>query len=262
MTRPALSEEAPPAPIRPPVESRAGAISVPVWRSLAILVLGIGVWLFYWLKPTPNLSPQSGVVMHLPGFVSVGSGFIGQAGEESTAEKSILPPDTGFLRKIYRDYSGPTQVACTIVLSGALQQSIHRPEVCLLGQGFNITDQEDIPIRLKSGHELTVRNLTIKRATTFQGRAIQSTALNMYWFVGEKITTPSHVTRVFLTSWDRIFHNRAHRWAYVTVNASVMRDFVPDGLDAAQTQALLVNFIREIVPSFQKSEMDPDTLTP
>jgi hypothetical protein len=77
----------------------------------------------------------------------------------------------------------------------------------------------------------------------------------MYWFVGEKISTPSHLERAFLTSWDRIVHNRAHRWAYITVMAQITKNLRPDGLDAAQTRKLMTDFIRDVVPSFEKDEM-------
>ena len=256
-----LSEAAPAGPVaaqKPPARPE-----VPVWRSVAVLLLGIFVCVVYWTKPPAALPPQSGVVMHLPGFIDVGSGFVGQNAEVTQAEHTILPQDTEFARKNYLDYPGPDEIFCSIVLSGAMQQSIHRPEACLVAQGWSITNREDIPIRLESGHELTVRNLTIKRVLSVNGRSLTIRDYNMYWFVGENVTTPSHVTRMFLNSWDRIVHNRAHRWAYVTVSSPITRDFRPNGLDADQTRTLLIQFIRYVVPYFQKSEMPAaDAATP
>jgi hypothetical protein len=257
MIRHAVSENPPAGGSLAEAPKKRAVVSnpVPLWRSLVILALGILVWLLYWTKPVPALPPEAGVVMSLPPYLNLGLGYVGEDAEVTPAEHRILPKDTGFERKNYRDFLGPNQIFCSIVLSGAQQQSIHRPEVCLVAQGWSIINAEDLPIRLKSGRELTVRNLTIRRTISHEGRSITITGYNMYWFVGENVTTPSHLTRVFLTSWDRIFHNRAHRWAYVTVSSPITKDLRPDGLDAAQTRALLVAFIREVVPYFQKSEM-------
>jgi hypothetical protein len=99
--------------------------------------------------------------------------------------------------------------------------------------------------------------LTIQHAHQYQGQPVTLTAYDMYWFVGEKVTTPSHLQRTFLTSWDRIVHNRAHRWAYVTVMSQITNNLRPNGLDATQTRTMMLDFIRAVVPSFQKDEM-PD----
>jgi hypothetical protein len=261
MTPHALSEAPATAPVPPPAPARNGGNvrPPPLWKSGAVLLLGASVGLLCWAKPVPSMAPQAGVVMHLPGYVAAGSGFLGENAEETQAERNILPPDTGFLRKIYRDYPGPSEIVCTIVLSGAMQQSIHRPEVCLVAQGWSITNEENLAIHLKSGRLLTVRNLTTRRVATQEGHAVTQTRYNMYWFVGENTTTASHLMRVFLTSWDRIAHNRAHRWAYVTVAAPITQGIRTNGLDAAATQALMVEFIRQVVPDFQRSEMPDET---
>jgi hypothetical protein len=248
----------------PPDFKRSEAVAsggVPLWRSVALLLIGGVVWLFFYEKPHATIPPQAGVVMHLPGYVEVGGGFVGTTVPVSEAEHLILPKDTEFVRKDYRDFPGPDDIFCGIVLSGAAQQSIHRPEVCLVAQGWNITDQEDIPIRLDSGHLLTVRNLTIKRTEMIDNKPITIVRYNMYWFVGEKVTTPYHYMRIFLSSWDRIVHNRAHRWAYVTVAAMITKDLIPNGLTPEQTKAGMIDFIKKIVPTFQKSEMPPETAT-
>ena len=236
----------------------AGRSPVPLWRSAAVLVVAMLVWLFFWFNPPPVLSPQSGVIMHLPSYVDVAGGLVGQSVPVTVAEKNILPKDTEFARKQYGDVATQTSVFCSIVLSGATDQSIHRPEVCLIAQGWSIANQENVPIRLASGHELTVRNLTIKRDVPYQGKSVTLTEYNMYWFVGENVTTPYHLVRIFLSSWDRIFHNRAHRWAYVTVSSLITGDLIKNGRDPQQTKALLTDFIQKVVPTFQKSEMPPE----
>jgi hypothetical protein len=226
-----------------------------MWRSLVVLLIGALIGICYWLRPPLTLPPQAGVVMYLPDYVRAESGFIGTPAQVTPAERRILPKDTEFARKLYRDFPGQDEIYCSIVLTGAMQQSIHRPEVCLVAQGWNIVNQEYVPIQLKSGHELVVCNLTIQRVLQNRGRPLTITDYDMYWFVGEKITTPSHLKRAFLTSWDRIFHNRAHRWAYITVQAQITNNLWPGGLDPVQTRNLMIEFIRNVVPSFEKEEM-------
>jgi hypothetical protein len=79
----------------------------------------------------------------------------------------------------------------------------------------------------------------------------------MYWYVADGLATQSHFERNVMSSWDRIMHNRDHRWAYVFAMSPVTQSLNPGGVDTAGTRKLLADFIREIVPTFEKSEMPP-----
>jgi hypothetical protein len=206
----------------------------------------------YWFNPPVSVQPQAGVVMNLP--ILVGD-YYGKQGEISKIELDILPKDTEFARRYYDDGHGH-QIICSIVLSGAEQRSIHRPEACLVGQGWDIIGQENVPIPLLSGHQLIARKLSLERRMTDRnGGTVIVRAFYVYWFVGQNVTTPSEMERVLLSNWDRVVHNRAHRWAYVSVFSPITDNLRPDGLSAAQTQAFLVDFTRQVVPTFQISEM-------
>jgi len=240
----------------PPGDRAAGAPDdlgeVPPWRSGVVLLLAAAAGLAYWFNPPLNVQPQSGVVMNLP--VTVGD-YSGKQGAITQIELDLLPKDTEFARRYYDDNHGH-QINCSIVLSGAEQRSIHRPEACLTGQGWTIVGQENIPIPLLSGHKLVARKLTLERQV--MGRNDEPFTLRafyVYWFVGQNVTTPSHFTRILLSNWDRVVHNRAHRWAYVSVFSLITENLRPDGLNAGQTQGLLVDFARQVVPTFQISEM-------
>jgi len=227
---------------------------VPLWRSGAVLLLTVVIGLAYWFNPPLNVLPQSGVVMDLP--VLVGD-YFSKKGEITPVELSLLPADTEFARRFYDDGRGD-QINCSIVLSGAQQASIHRPEACLVGQGWTIVGQENIPIPLHSGHNLVARKLTVERQVVGQNdEHITVQGFYVYWFVGQNVTTPSHFTRILLSNWDRAIYNRAHRWAYVSVFSLVTDNLRHDGLNPEQTQALLTSFIGRIVPTFQISEMPP-----
>jgi hypothetical protein len=217
-----------------------------------ILLLAAVVGLTYWFNPPLNVQPQAGVVMDLPAIVG---DYFGKLGQITEVELVELPKDTEFARRFYDDGHGH-QINCTIVLSGAEQRSIHRPEACLVGQGWTIVAQDYVPLPLPSGHPLMARRLSLERQVVAQsGEHLTLRAFYVYWFVGENVTTPSEMHRVLLSNWDRAIHNRAHRWAYVSIFSLLTNNLRPDGLDGAQTQAMLANFARQIVPTFQLSEM-------
>jgi hypothetical protein len=212
--------------------------------------------LAYWFNPPLDVQPQAGVLMDLPVFVG---DYFGKQGEITQIEHELLPKDTEFARRFYQDNHGH-QINCSIVLSGAEQRSIHRPEACLTGQGWSIVGQDYIPIPLESGHKMVARKLTLERQVPGpNNEQITVTAFYIYWFVGQNASTPSEMKRVLLSNWDRVIHNRSHRWAYVSVFSLVTDNLRPNGADAAQTEALLVDFTRQIVPTFQISEMPPQS---
>jgi hypothetical protein len=245
------SSRLPPGPA--PTDSSASDKSS-LRRAGILLLLALAIGCAYLFNPPPVQVAQSGVVMDLPVFVG---DYFGKQGEITPIELTLLPKDTEFARRFYDDSHGH-EINCSIVLSGAEQRSIHRPEACLVGQGWTIVGQEDVPMQLQSGHSLVVRNLTVERQVVTQdNQHVTVRGLYVYWFVGDKITTPSHFTRILLSNWDRVINNRAHRWAYVSMFSIVTDNLRPDGLSTDATKAMIVDFIKQIVPTFQKTEMPP-----
>ena len=233
-----------------PAPEDAGRVSL--WRSVVVLLLAALVGVAYWFNPPVNIHAQSGVVMDLP--VIVGD-YYGKPGEITQVERDLLPADTEFARRSYDDGRGH-QINCSIVLSGAEERSIHRPEGCLTGQGWDIVGQEYIPIPLLSGHKLTARRLSLERQVKLQNNeTVTVRAFYIYWFVGENVSTPSEIKRVLLSNWDRVMHNRSHRWAYVSFFSLVTDNLHPNGLNPDQTEAIMVDFAKQVVPTFQISEM-------
>ena len=230
------------------------------FRAGYVLALTLVTILVCVLVPEPKAGGESGVMTkdgqpQLP--EDIGELF-GHDQKISEAELYILPKDTSFARKSYGPPGTVDQqrILCSIILSGAEQRSIHRPEVCLVAQGWSIIGREDIPVHLNSGRTLVLRNFALQRNAVTQDNGHKIIrAYFMYWFVGENVTTPSEFTRIFVNSWDRVMHNRAHRWAYVSLLSPISNTIRPDGLNEAQTRTMMIDFIREAVPSFQKSEM-------
>lgn len=226
--------------------------SIPIWRSIVMATLAGGVIWLCLQNEDLNQSMEAGVVMKLPERVG---DFVGEPGEITEAERTILPDDTEFARMIYKDPGGD-QIMCSIVLSGGEKRSIHRPEICLPGQGWTVTSGEVVPVRLKNGRDLDVMMLTLTReAQTGPGKKVTIRSFYSYWFVGNDRSTPSHLDRIVLSSWDRIYHKINHRWAYNIVTATVMDNLKPGGKNAQETLEMLKEFIADVVPEFQKSEM-------
>jgi len=198
-----------------------------------------------------QVSPRTGVRLAADGVNPValpdhlGIDWVGQNAPVSAVEREVLPPDTGYSRKNYVSLRDRRQsVFLSIVLSGRDRTSIHRPEICLVGQGWTI--------RGRSTHEFVVGGrrfpatvLQIEREVTGpRGEVVRVPALLVYWFVGADRIVASHWERVFYTSLDRLRHLQAHRWAYV-----LMQTHALDGEAAALRR--IDEVLAGTLPAFQ-----------
>lgn len=156
----------------------------------------------------------------------------------SLGEWDILPKDTVLLKKRYFHNENPERtVFASIVLSGDDRSSIHRPEVCMVGQGNRIESSEVIEVSLDGREPLRVMVLNMSR--TIPGHPTFHTYY-AYWFVGKDKETPHHLERAVWMAWDRVFRNVSHRWAYLAVSG-------PRAADLSDTSHH--EQIREIVAS-------------
>ena len=170
------------------------------------------------------------------------------------AEKRMLPEDTRLVRRLYSNASGDS-ISCSIVLAGGEKRSIHRPEVCLPGQGWAIQSGEVVPVLLSNGKKLELMKLILERDQEQNpGKRIKAHAVFMYWFVGKGVTTPYHERRVFLSSWDRVIHNLNHRWAYVIVSSLVTDNLTDKGKNEQQISRTLLQFASEVGPMIMNKE--------
>ena len=217
----------------------------PTWK-IAIVLLLAGLTAFGFLGiQSVNTAGKTGASMHPPALVG---SFSGELQDVSLAEKTVLPADTEFAKMLYKNMRGD-QINFQIVLAGAEKRSIHRPQVCLKAQGWAIDASEVVPIKLSNGAILDVMQLTLSRPIEVSpGEFRTLSSVYNYWFVGDRVTTPSHWTRILLTSWDRVVHRRNHRWAYMIASASALKDFAPQGKTLGETQEILAAFIAEIAP--------------
>lgn len=160
----------------------------------------------------------------------------------SLAEKNLLPLDTVILKKRYMRASG-SMVHCTIVLSGKDRASIHRPEVCLVGQGRKIVDDflVSVPITDRPALDVKVLDLIFTPPAVGDTPPPRIAAYYAYWFVGKDRETPHHWQRMVWMGMDRVFRNVAHKWAYISVGGGRDRDNIA-------YKAEIEDFVRELYP--------------
>ncbi len=164
-----------------------------------------------------RLAPDGRDPVELPTFL--GTDWIGRMTPVTAVEREILPPDTGYSRKIYVPLADPTRgVFFSIVLSGRDRTSIHRPELCLVGQGWTIERSElhrfAYPAAM-GGNGFSATVLHVRREVTTPRGPVVVPQLVSYWFVGSDSVVATHWQRFAADAWNRLRHWRADRWAYV-----------------------------------------------
>lgn len=163
----------------------------------------------------------------------------------SLAERQLLPADTLGLKKSYRDAQGEV-IHASVVLSGKERGSIHRPQVCLVGQGRRIVGQSVMAVPLVGRDDLKIMVLDLVGATRMpDGRpGPDMTSYYAYWFVGKDRETPYHIERIAWMALDRVFRNVAHRWAYIALGGGRQ-----EGSDAHLGE--LREFVQAFYPQIQ-----------
>jgi len=142
----------------------------------------------------------------------------GEVREGAKAELKLLPPDTKIHKKQYKTEDG-VFLNAGIVLSGNDRASIHRPELCLTGQGSTITNSIPYIVEFEQRKPLEVKILELKKTgLTPQGESYTYSTFYAYWFVGKDRETSEHLKRMYYMATDRVFRNVAHRWAYISVS--------------------------------------------
>ncbi len=235
----------------------------PFLRSAILSTLVLASAAICLMSPEIKGGTEAGVIMQLPDRAGL---YNSSKGEADPIEKKVLPSDTEFAKAVY--FTNPPSphdrdvISFEIVLSGAERRSIHRPEVCLVGQGWSILNSSTRRIELGAGRELSVRDLYIEHNQQIaDGKSKPLRAHYYYWFVGADVTTPSHVARIWLTLRDNLVRGVNHRWAYVTMLATAGENFTATEIaerprSDAETTQMLDEFVKVIAPRFQKSLMD------
>jgi EpsI family protein len=236
------------------VDYPVSGIRYPLWATIAVVLAAALVALA--ARRIDVLQPSSDVAVRvtadgrdpapLPAFL--GTDWVGQDVPVTAVERAVLPPDTGYARRNYVSVQDRTQqVFLSIVLSGRDRTSIHRPELCLVGQGWTIQGRRAHQFRYPGAGAAAIPAtvLRVERVMTPRGgRPVAVPSLVAYWFVGRNRVVATHWERIFWGALDRLRHLQSHRWAYVLVQTTAF-----DG-DAAAL-ARLQTVLDQTLPAFE-----------
>lgn len=147
------------------------------------------------------------------------AGFTSEPVEVSEAELTVLPSDTQFDKRAYQGADG-AQFNVSVVIGGRSKSSVHRPELCLPAQGFQMSDPRHAEVEDVDWHLVTLAR-----------RDAPSMGFAYTFFNQAGYRTSSHVKRIFRDVLDRSFLGRIDRWVMVTVYASsaderALKDFL------------------------------------
>ncbi|MEO0794525.1 MAG: exosortase [Verrucomicrobiota bacterium] len=237
-----------------PALKRSGLIAI---ASLVILGIGLSIALAskidslgHSAKAGVRLARDKSQPVALPAMLGID--WVGRSAPVSEIERKVLPPDTGYSRSHYLSLEKPGDyVYFSIVLSGGGRAAIHRPEICLVGQGWTIEGkffhEFSIP-GMTGGLKATV--LEIERTQQLpDGTEQRIPGLFAYWFVGQNRIAATNSERLAWFAWDRLTRLQSHRWAYLFAQTDSL-----DGTEPALER--LQTVIAQVVPEIQTARIE------
>ncbi|MCX7591035.1 MAG: EpsI family protein [Kiritimatiellae bacterium] len=173
----------------------------------------------------------------------------GELAPVSLGEKQGLPPDTIIIHKEYRKGRRDEIFYVSVVISGAEQKSIHRPQQCLPAQGYVIQNSRRIDIPIGRPAPLRATLLDLRRLVRYpSGREESRFDAYLYWFTNGRYETPSYLECLYRMSLSRVGKRSAERWLYIAV-ATPRRD------DSEEHLTRLTAFVAALHPSIAGSTM-------
>ena len=225
-----------------------------LYRTLILLLLaGVTITLCN-VFPNAALNPESGVILSLPEVVR---GYSSRSEEMSELENYWLPDDTLSVKRSYISDLASNEIEhleqgfmVNVILGGADARSLHRPEVCMTGQGWTIDGRVVVELETEGG-PLEVMDLQLSRTVKSQnGDDLVVRANYIYWWVGKEVSTPHSYMRILLSAFNNIFKNTNDRWAYPSV---MVRTISEDKEKQTASRNRALDYIRQYAPTFQKS---------
>lgn len=176
-------------------------------------------------------------------------GYAFQAMPVTDLELSYLPADTTFGRGLYTAADKSFEAQASVVLMGTDRTSIHRPEYCLVGQGWQITRRQErvVPMSGAMREALPVQRFDAVATSDRDGRRRTYSGVYVFYFVADGRRTASHWERQWCMIRGLVLENELQRWAYV----SFFTVCEPGDEDAAYGR--LVRLIAACVPRLETS---------
>ncbi len=174
---------------------------------------------------------------------------------------STLPSDTSFGQRRYHAPDG-FGVDLRVVLMGRDRTSMHKPQLCLTGQGWQIDDRAsaETQVRIQQPYEynLPVVKLVAHSAISSGGQSQLWSGVYVYWYVADDAlsASTSGLQRMYWMASKLLRTGILQRWAYVSCFARCL-----PGQENA-TFERMKPFIAAAVPQFQLyPRPNPVTLT-
>jgi hypothetical protein len=176
------------------------------------------------------------------------------------AALAILPKDTSFMARRYttRDTNLASRIDALLlnaVLMGTDRTSIHKPQFCLGGSGWNIDGGESSTdtVRVPSPHpyDLPVMKLLTTHDEVLNGQPVKLRGIYVYWFVADHDLTADHWARMRKMATHLLRTGELQRWAYISCFSRCL-----PGQEAA-TYERMKKFIAAAVPEFQLATNPP-----
>lgn len=236
------------SPSREPGGSARAITSHPgpsITRSITAATVGAAVVITCANTPVATSLSPPGLSLDLPFIVD------GRFGEELTMnpkEKRIFDEGVELAR---RRYQAPDKlpILATVVLSGHLKRSLHKPQVCLPAQAWTIRSEEPMDIALSDGRTIhaSLLRLFSDRRDPASPAPVRVQAYNIFWYQGRDTSVATYQGHRLTGYLDNVFRNINHRWAMASFFVAVPP--VPDA-EAGEDEILaeLEAFIVEIAP--------------
>ncbi|HEX4348738.1 MAG TPA: exosortase-associated EpsI family protein, partial [Verrucomicrobiae bacterium] len=146
------------------------------------------------------------------------SGYTSKLLPQAEVVTNQLPQDTSFGQRLYKADDG-FQTLANVVLMGSSRASIHKPQICLTAQGWNINDTasrvETVHMDRPVPYDLPVMRLAATRETELNGQKVVEQGVYVYWFVDADRYTASHARRMIWMAQDVLLKSELDRWAYI-----------------------------------------------
>lgn len=132
-----------------------------------------------------------------------------------------LPDDTSFGERWYKAPDG-FQVQLRVVLMGTDRTSMHKPQFCLTGSGWNIDPEAsaevEVPVERPFRYELPVVKLVATKQGMVNGEKVVGRAVYVYWFVADDALSAgvAGFHRNWLMAKTLLRTGVLQRWAYVS----------------------------------------------
>lgn len=228
-----------------------------VSKGVIALLLPVACAAFCLLTRTSLVLAEPGVRLGLPASMD---SFMGKPMDMSAEERNVLDEGVELARTFYVSTAG-RRILVTLIVGGPGKRTLHRPEVCLPGQGWSIGASEVVPLTFADGGEADATVLHLFRDTAPEsGPRLRVRALNLYWYIGsDGSTRPDYYGHISKGYQDALFKGINHRWSMVSLFVPVSE--LPVGTDSELEEWTALEetraFLRDLVPEILQKASAP-----